>query len=432
MGGQMESGARPSIGAHLGKRQRHLSQRALARRRAAEDALLDALLLPRDSAPESVGSEGQALLSKALLRLERQQGVAAAVAWAAEPPGREPKVLAAHPPHAADRISPTLESYDALIRLEGVQRLTDGELGAELTALAARGVSAVAIIKGLGATPAAVLLIFSKQPGGALRPRTMAVLGEVTARLSHSMSTHLTLDRLGRLDDAVQRLDRLASLGGLVAEIVHEIRNPLVSVKTFLQLLPERLDDPEFHQDFRSVVNDEVQRLERMLDDLLRHARPSHIQTIGEGAHVSETLRTTVQLLSYRCRERGISLETEIRPDLPALSISDDALRQLLLNLLLNATEVTPEGGRVVLSVDWSPDQINHLVLEIEDDGPGIDPSLGDRIFEPFWTTRSEHAGGLGLAICKRIVDEAGGSIEAHNRREGGACFRLDLPIMRS
>jgi signal transduction histidine kinase len=243
------------------------------------------------------------------------------------------------------------------------------------------------------------------------------------------MSTQLALDRLGRLDGAVQQLDRLAALGSLVSEVVHEIRNPLVSVKTFLQLLPERLDDPEFHQTFRAVVNDEVQRLERMLDDLLRHARPNRMPAIGEGARVSETIGTTLQLLTYRCRERGVVLDTNIRRELPALSLSEDALRQLLLNLLLNATEVTPEGGRVILSADWSSNEVNHLELKVEDDGPGIDSSIGDQIFEPFWTTRRQSVGGLGLAICKRIVDDAGGSIEASNRRNGGACFRVDLPI---
>ena len=429
MGGHVETGARSSSAAHRTEDRRNQSRRANDRRRAAEDALLDAMLLPHDPAADGVGSEGQTLLSKALLRLVQQEGVDAAVAWGAQP-GGVPKVLAAHPARSAGRIHPTPELYDALMGLERVQRLTDGELGVELTALAVRGVSAVAPIKGLGATPAAALLIYPSRPGRPLRPRTIAVLAEAATNLSHSMSTHVALDRLGQLDDAVQQLDRLASLGGLVSEIVHEIRNPLVSVKTFLQLLPERLDDPEFHQDFRQVVNDEIQRLERMLDDLLRHARPNRVPAIGEGAHVSETIRTTLQLLNYRCRDRRVVLETEIRSGLPALSLSEDALRQLLLNLLLNATEVTPEGGRIVLSVDWSPDEVNHLEIKLEDDGPGIDSSLGDRIFEPFWTTRSESAGGLGLAICKRIVDEAGGSIEANNRRGGGACFRVDLPIM--
>jgi signal transduction histidine kinase len=428
MGEHVETGTHAASGARPAKNRSQRSLRATDRRRAAEDALLDALLLPHDPIAESVGSEGQTLLSRALVRLERQEGVEATVAWSADA-GGEPKVLAAQPAHSASRVKPTRELYDALMRLERVQRLTDSDLGVELTALAARGVSVVAPIKGLGARPAAVLLLYAKRPGRTLRPRTIAVLSEVATKLSQSMSTHLALDRLRQLDNEVQQLDRLASLGSLVSEIVHEIRNPLVSVKTFLQLLPERLDDPEFHRDFRGVVSDEVQRLERMLDDLLRHARPKSTPEIGEGAQVAEAIRTTLQLMTYRCHERGVVLDTQIRSELPALSLSEDALRQLLLNLLLNASQVTPEGGRIVLSVDWSADEVNHLEFKIKDDGPGIDSSLGERIFEPFWTTRSEGAGGLGLAICKRIVEEAGGVIEVDNRRGGGACFRVNLPI---
>ena len=428
MGEHVETGADLASGVPPAKDRRQQSLRATDRRRAAEDALLDALLLPHDAVSKGVGSEGQTLLSRALIRLERQEGVEAIVAWSAGTDG-EPKILAALPAHSANRIQPTRELYDALMRLDRVQRLTDGELGVELTALAARGVSAVAPIKGLGGSPAAVLLLYPKRPRRPMRPRTIAVLSEVATKLSQSMSTNLALDRLGRLDSAVQQLDRLASLGSLVSEIVHEIRNPLVSVKTFLQLLPERLDDPEFHHDFRSVVSDEVRRLERMLDDLLRHARPKSIPEIGEGAQVAEAIRTTLQLMTYRCRERGVVLDSQIRSELPALRLSEDALRQLLLNFLINATQVTPEGGRIRLSVDWSADEVNHLELRIEDDGPGIDSSLGERIFEPFWTTRSESPGGLGLAICKRIVDEAGGSIAVDNRRDGGACFRVHLPI---
>jgi signal transduction histidine kinase len=420
---------RGTTDAHLYEDRRHQSQRATTRRHAAESALLDALLLPHDGPVEHVGSEGQTLLIRALARLERQEDVGAAVAWAAAPDGK-PKVLAADPPESAGRIQPTNELYDALLKLERVERLTDPKLGMELKALAVRGVSVVAPVAGLSTTPAAVILLYPKKAGRSLRPRTVAILTEVAAGLSRSMSTNLALDRLGLLDEAVAQIDRQASLGRLVSEIVHEIRNPLVSVKTFLQLLPERLQDPEFHQDFRLVVNDEVQRLERMLDDLLRHASPRTTSPqSGERARIDEVLRTTLQLMSYRFREQNIAFDSDIRSNLPILGLSEDSLRQLLLNLLLNASAITPTGGSISLSVDWSPTWANHIEIKIADDGPGIDASLVGRIFEPFWTTRSEGGGGLGLAICKRIVEDAGGEIEVHNRREGGACFRVDLPI---
>ncbi len=420
--------ARDTAELHLRQDRRRQSQRATDRRRAAEGALLDALLFPHDSIVEHVGTQGQTLLARALSRLERQEDVLAAIAWAASPDG-DPKVLAADPPESASQIRPTTELYEALTKLDRVQRLTDPNLGLELSALAARGVTAVAPIAGSSALPAAILLLFPKRRGRPLRPRTIAVLKEVAAGLSRSMSTILAVDRLGQLDEAIAQLDRQASLGRLVSEIVHEIRNPLVSVKTFLQLLPERLEDPEFHNEFRMVVGDEVQRLERMLNDLLRHASPQTSARLIAGASLGEAVRTTLQLMAYRFREQGIAFDSKIPAELPALGLSDDALRQLLLNLLLNASSVTPKGGSISLRVDWSRSRANHLELKILDAGPGIDPAHLRRVFEPFWTTRSDRVGGLGLAICKRIVDDAGGDITISNRRDGGACFRVDLPI---
>lgn len=425
MGVDSESHARARLVAR-----RSDSLRAIQRRRAAEDALLDAVLLPHggEGDSQSVGVLGQTLLLRALTRLERQPGIAGVVAWMLDGDG-EPHVRAAQPARFAHHITLDAALYASLAKLPEATRLTDGDLPAALAALAARGVSVVAPVAGLGGAPVALLLLFSERAGRLLRPRSMAVLNEVTGRLSSAMSAQLALDRLGALDAAVQRLDRLAALGGLVAEIVHEVRNPLVSVKTFLQLLPERLDDPDFHQDFRLLVSEEVERLERMLSDLLRHARPRTAAATGHSASVAGAIETTLQLLTYRCRERGIELVTRIAAPLPSVALSEDALRQLLLNLLLNATEVTESGGRVLLSVDWSPHAINHLELIVEDEGPGIAPDLAARLFEPFWTTRPEGVGGLGLAICKRIVEEAGGSIRVDERRQGGACFRIELKI---
>lgn len=428
MGGHASTSSRGGTLASTALDRRHDSKRATDRRRAAETALLDAMLLPADMPRDGVGVEGQALLMRALRRLLRQEGIAAAVAWV-DDPARRPQVVASLPADMAMRVQPTREFFEALVRTGGIQVLADAPHDLELKALAAQGVAAAAPIAGLGSQPAAVILIYPEKVGRPLRPRTLAVLAEVADHLSQSMATQLAVDRLGQMDDAVARLDRLAALGGLVTEIVHEIRNPLVAVKTFLQLLPERRSDPEFYDGFRMLVGEEVQRLERMLDDLLRHARPRSTPSIGEGAHIGEAAETTLQLLSYRCRERGIELETRIRPELPALGLAPDALRQLLLNLLLNATQVTPRGGAIRLHADWSPEVANHLLVSVEDDGPGVEPELAARIFEPFWTRRSEGAGGLGLAICKRIVEDAGGTISVQSGPGGGARLCVELPI---
>ncbi len=405
------------------------SRRATKRRREAEDALLDAILSTSEPRPETIGSEGQHLLMKSLARLERQEDIDGAVAWSLDPEGR-PFVLGALPGRMANRIEAEPAAYRALSALDRVQRLTDPNLEPELESLAIRGVSAAAPVAGLGDAPAALLLVYPTKAGRPLRPRTIAVLGEVAAKLGKTLATSLALERMGRLDEAVRRLDRMAALGGLVSEIVHEIRNPLVSVKTFLQLLPDRLDDPEFHDGFRGVVEDEVGRLERMLEDLLRHARPSPAGAPFEpDARIANAIETTLQLLTYRSREKGVVLETEIRDELPALALPEDALRQLMMNLVLNATEVTPTGGRIRVEADWSARSPNHVSIVVQDEGPGLDPAVAARIFEPFWTTRSDGNGGLGLAICKRIIEDAGGTIELEETRSAGARFRIELPI---
>lgn len=408
---------------------RTASRRATKRRREAEDALLDAIFSTSEPRRETIGSEGQHLLMKSLARLERQEDIEGAVAWSLDPDGR-PVVLGALPGRLATRIEADPVSYSALSTLDRVQRLTDPNLDPELASLAARGASAAAPVAGLGDAPAALLLVYPTKAGRPLRPRTIAVLAEVAAKLGKTLSTSLALERMARLDETVRRLDRLAALGGLVSEIVHEIRNPLVSVKTFLQLLPDRLDDPEFHEGFRGVVEDEVGRLERMLEDLLRHARPTPAGTPFErDARIANAIDTTLQLLTYRSREKGVVLETRIREELPALALPEDALRQLVMNLVLNATEVTPSGGKIRVEADWSAISPNHVSIVVQDEGPGLDPAVAARVFEPFWTTRSDGNGGLGLAICKRIIEDAGGTIELEESRGPGARFRIELPI---
>lgn len=210
----------------------------------------------------------------------------------------------------------------------------------------------------------------------------------------------------------------------MTAEILHEIRNPLVSIKTFVELLPERHEDPEYRERFVTVVRDEVRRIERLIDRVLEQAAPP-----TEGALASANLGPITawaeELLSERLRERGVRLECALVGPLPRVALEEDALRQLLLNLLLNAVEASPAGGRVRLEAAAEGGQV---VVHIRDEGAGVPESLRERIFEPFFSTRRPRSGGLGLAISRRMAEGAGGSLTVASSAAPGAAFRLVLP----
>jgi signal transduction histidine kinase len=263
-----------------------------------------------------------------------------------------------------------------------------------------------------------VLLLGPERPA----PRVLAQLKREAQRLRAPIASALAVARVERLDRSVQQLNRLASLGALATEIAHEIRNPLVSMKTFLQLLPERWGDPDFSESFLALVADELRRMERLLDLVIEHARPGGDSADHRPADVAPAIAANLSLLEHRARKRDVALEAGAPRDLPAIALSEDRLRQVLLNLLLNAIDATPPGGRVSVSAKRVGDSVEIAVC---DDGPGIPPELRAEIFEPFFSTRAHSAGGLGLAIARRIVRDAGGDLRVRARRAGGAEFAL-------
>ncbi|MGH0035862.1 MAG: two-component system sensor histidine kinase NtrB [Myxococcota bacterium] len=267
----------------------------------------------------------------------------------------------------------------------------------------------------------------SRGGAGSVRPRDLAHLDECAEALAGPVSTLGAARRMGALDDEVRRLDRLSSLGDLLAEIVHEIRNPLVSLKTFLQLLPGRENDPEFTVEFRQVVMEEMHRLERLLDSVVQHARPPVGLDDEDATDIAPCLDSIAGLLRHRALDRGVSLVTEVAEGLPPLAVSQDALRQILLNLVLNAIDVTPRDGRVVLGARPADHGVE---IRVDDDGPGVPPELRERVFEPFFSTRRERAGGLGLAISRRLVGESGGRLQVSDAPSGGASFHAWLPAL--
>jgi two-component system sensor histidine kinase HydH len=195
-------------------------------------------------------------------------------------------------------------------------------------------------------------------------------------------------------------------------------------VKTFLQLLPERADEPEFRDRFREVAADELRRIERLLDLVLAHARPGASPRAGDRAELSAACGSVIQLVSHRAADLGVAVELDAQA-LPEVALSEDGLRQVVLNLVLNALDATPRGGRVRLVTRL---RRGAAELRVEDEGPGVPDALRERVFEPFFSTRPDGAGGLGLSISRRIVEEAGGEMAVLSEEDGG-CFRVRLPL---
>jgi signal transduction histidine kinase len=359
-----------------------------------------------------------------------------ASAWALRDDGAP--YLAAADFEGAVPPTPDASDFAELAALRGATDLTDRRLDEALATVARRHAClAAAPVRGTPTEALAVLLLHASNGsvprppprGGALPPRWLGELDQACAELGAPLAAALALGRLRQLDRDVRHLDRLAALGSLSAELAHELRNPLVAVNTFLQLLPERRHDPAFLDDFCAVARDELARMKRLLDTTLELAQPSPAGAAAGATSAAREVAAVGRLLFHYAARRSVQLQADVSGDLPQLAISADGLHQVLLNLLQNAVDATREGGRVeVCAHALATGQVE---LSVRDQGPGIPASLRERVFEPFFTTREGGVGGLGLAISRRIAEEAGGSLELESEIGVGTVMRLQLPCSR-
>lgn len=238
-------------------------------------------------------------------------------------------------------------------------------------------------------------------------------------------NVRLVAEELQQARDEMVRAERLAAVGELAAGVAHEIRNPLTSVKLLVQGAAERhpvhsLDKTQVH-----VLLEEVEKIENTVQGLLNFARPEKSQKIDCPLH--EILERTFLLLDGRIRQQHIRIQ-QTGDDHAAIVRGDPRLiQQVLVNLILNAIDFMPDGGDLIVRYHPDTDQ-RFTVIEVEDTGPGISPSMLGRLFEPFVTTRS-NGSGLGLAISRRLIEEQGGTLVARNSACGGAIFSVRLPL---
>jgi signal transduction histidine kinase len=251
------------------------------------------------------------------------------------------------------------------------------------------------------------------------------------------------LTRIKALEEKVRRSDRLATLGALSASVAHEVKNPLVAIKTFVQLLPERQKDTEFLSSFSTLIAGEVQRIDRIINQLLMMGRNEKTNAMSP-VQIHPLLENAVMLMQHNFAKNHVSLSLKLEARENTVMADPQKLQQVFLNILMNALEAMPKGGSLCIrtrlektadSAGSSPLEKEtsgfRLFVTFQDTGTGISPEAKARIFDPFFTTKDTGT-GLGLSISRNILREHGGNIDIGDNNEKGSEVSVDLPLKPS
>jgi len=293
-------------------------------------------------------------------------------------------------------------SRDPAPRRSGEVRLTDVDTGEELELQ----VTANEVRDPVGATVATVSVI---QDVGHLR--------ELERR---------------RLEQTLLDAEKLAATGRLAASIAHEINNPLEAIQNALYLLVKRIPENDPNAKFLGIAMKETERMSRILRQMLGLYRPAADLAPTD---LNLLVEEAEALVAKRLLVRNVKVEKQLQQGLPKVMASADQIKQVILNLVLNAAEAMPEGGLVTVSTESHRDTTSGLIrgdeirMQVADTGPGIADEYLPHIFEPFFSTKREKGTGLGLWVSLGIAQSHGGRLQVSNRPGGGTVFSMTLPI---
>lgn len=267
-------------------------------------------------------------------------------------------------------------------------------------------------------------------PGGKNLPLEVIAtsLQEETGAFVGCVVLFRDLSEIQRLKEEVTRNQRLAAVGRLAAGVAHEIRNPLSSIKGFATYFKERYKEVPQDQKTAEIMIQEVDRLNRVIGQLLEFARPMSISKTQES--LPGIIRQTLKVVEGEARRKGIEFQTRIPADFPDVMLDADKIKQVLLNLCLNSVEAMANGGTLAAEVQ-KDDQNNRALIVIEDTGEGISAENLPHVFDPFFTTKPSGT-GLGLAIVHKTIESHGGEANVASRPGGGARFSFWLPLESS
>ncbi|MEW5803330.1 MAG: ATP-binding protein [bacterium] len=232
-------------------------------------------------------------------------------------------------------------------------------------------------------------------------------------------------DDLRKTQEQLIQSSRLSALGQLAAGVAHEIRNPLTSIRILIHALMEKLSPEDIRREDIEVIENEIERINQIIKQFLDFARPRKPKM--EGVDINKLILDTLLLLSHELMEQEVYIEKELLP-LPCLPADREQIRQIFLNLILNAVQAMPGGGRLKVS---TAQKDSLVIVSFQDEGKGIPDDIKEKLFEPFFTTKEEGI-GLGLSITRRIVEDHRGKIEVESAEGEGTTFSIMLPVAQN
>ena len=273
----------------------------------------------------------------------------------------------------------------------------------------------------------AILVLAPKLSGDAYYAQDIDLLSTLAGNVAVAIKNAELYQRVALLEEQRRRTERVAESGALTAGIAHEIKNPLVAIRTFAELLPERYEDEEFRSQFGRVMMTEIARIDKLIDRLRGRGPAQNYALLPLDVQIP--LDEVLSLLSAKFEQTGIRVVKSIEAYSAVISGRLDDLKQLFLNVLINASEEMVSGGEIRITISRRDSLgVHTVVVDILDEGPGIAEAIEDRLFHPFMSTK-HGSSGLGLWLSRRIADSHNATMRGINRKDRkGALFSIEFP----
>ena len=256
-------------------------------------------------------------------------------------------------------------------------------------------------------------------------------------RLEYEKKINHLYESLADTENQLIRAGKLATIGELAAGVAHEVMNPLASISSYCQLIQRKRNElkPEQLLDYADKIAGEIFRVSRIVREVKDYARPHAEDLVSKPTFPDDVVNETLDLLHIDPRFKNVDVVKNFLQKKVFCMISKEKFKQVLLNLFINAADAMPHGGTLTVSAALTYDGSSspYYTLSIQDTGVGIEESLAEKIYEPFFTTKPEGKGtGLGLAVSRRIIDGFKGKLYFKSEKNLGTVFYIDLPLQAS